>query len=195
VEQVQIVSDLFDTFSTKDNFIVVDPVLGDNGKLYAGLTMKNVTEMRKLCGKADYIIPNMTEVSFLLNIPYPEVCSMRSAEEALRRLAELGCRIPLITGVRFSDSEQGAAAYDSEKDEFYYSFETNIDRNVHGTGDIFASVFTGAVTLGKPLQRSLDMAVKFTHDCIEATLPAFEKTWYGTCFENCLGKLIGYVQE
>ena len=195
IEQVQIVSDFFDAFGTKDNFIVVDPVLGDGGRLYAGFTQDMVREMRRLCRKADYIIPNMTEASFLLDIPYTETYDQPYVENVLRRLAELGCRTPLLTGVHFDDKTQGAAAYDSVNDKFYYSFGSSFDRTVHGTGDIFASVFTGAVTLGKSLPQALDICVKYTHDCIEATLPCFDEEWYGTCFESCLGKLLDYIKE
>ena len=193
--QVKIVSDFFDTFGTKDNFIVVDPVMGDSGKLYAGLTDELKVGMRELCSKADYIIPNMTEASFLLDIPYSEKNNEEQTRTTLRRLAELGCRYPVLTGVRWNDEEQGAAAYDPENDKFYYSFGRHIDRHMHGTGDIFASVFTGAVTLGKTLQQALDLSVKFTADCIEATLPEADELWYGTCFELCLGKLIEDIKN
>ena len=195
VEQVQIVSDFFDSFGREDNFIVVDPVLGDGGSLYAGMTQDFVTEMRKLCRKADYILPNMTEAAFLLGIPYSQEHDQSSVENILRQLAALGCATPIITGVRFDSESQGAAAYDSANDKFYYSFSKSVDKTVHGTGDIFASVFTGAVTLGKSLERSLNIAVRYTYDCIEATLPCFDEMWYGTCFEACLGNLITYLNE
>jgi len=195
IEQVQIVSDFFDTFSTGSNFKVVDPVLGDAGKLYAGFTTDFVREMRRLCRKADYIIPNMTEASFLLDIPYTEDYDQAYVEDVLRRLADLGCPTPLLTGVHFDNVSQGAAAYDSASDTFCYSFGESFDRTVHGTGDIFASVFTGAVALGRELSRALDMCVGFTHDCIEATIPEFDRTWYGTCFETCLGKLAAQCAE
>ncbi len=191
VDQVQIVSDFFDSFSSDDNFIVVDPVLGDSGHLYAGFTEEFVGEMRKLCEKADYILPNMTEASFLLGIPYNDKCDENSAKEILRGLAELGCKVPVLTGVR-SGGLHGAAAYDSESDEFYVSFGKHIERQLHGTGDIFASVFTGAVTLGKNIQQALDMSVKYISDCINATMPCLDEMWYGSCFELCLGKLIEY---
>lgn len=192
--QVQIMSDFFDDFGKNDNFIVVDPVLGDSGKLYAGFTDKFISEMKRLCAKADYILPNMTEASFLLGIPYIENCNEDSAREVLCRLTELGCKTPILTGVR-KEELHGAAAYDSERNEFYFSYSKHIDRHLHGTGDIFASVFTGAVTLGKSLQQSLDMSVKYISDCIEATMPCLDEMWYGNCFELCLEQLIGYVKE
>lgn len=189
-KQINIVSEFFDDFRTDDNFIIVDPVLGDNGKFYAGFTEEFAVKMAELCSKADYIIPNMTEASFLLGIPYTEDYDRAYVEDVLRRLAGLGCKIPVLTGVHFDDKKQGAAAYDSVNDKFYYSFNENIKRSVHGTGDIFASVFTGAVTLGKNLQQTLDIAVNFTFECIKATIPYFDEMWYGSCFELCLGKLI-----
>ncbi len=189
-KQINIVSEFFDDFRTEDNFIVVDPVLGDNGKFYAGFTDEFAVKMAELCSKADYIIPNMTEASFMLGIPYTENYDKKYVEDVLRRLAKLGCKTPVLTGVHFDDKQQGAAAYDSVNDKFYYSLNENIKRSVHGTGDIFASVFTGAVTLGKNLQQTLDIAVNYTLECIKATVPYFDEMWYGSCFELCIGKLI-----
>lgn len=193
--QVQIMSEFFDNFSTNENFIVVDPVLGDSGHLYAGFNKHFVSEMKKLCAKADYIIPNMTEASFLLDIPYSENYNEEYVKDILKKLAELGCKIPVLTGVRFDDKKQGAAAYDSISGTYYFSFVNHINRQFHGTGDIFASVFTGAVTLGKSLQQALDIAVNYIYDCIEATLLCADEMWYGSCFETCLDKLIKYTKN
>ncbi|MCM1358335.1 MAG: bifunctional hydroxymethylpyrimidine kinase/phosphomethylpyrimidine kinase, partial [Prevotella sp.] len=63
-EQIEIVSKFFDDFRTENNFIVVDPVLGDNGRFYAGFNEDFAGKMAGLCSKADYIIPNMTEACF-----------------------------------------------------------------------------------------------------------------------------------
>jgi pyridoxine kinase len=192
--QVQIVSDFFDSFGSDDNFIVVDPVLGDHGKLYAGFNDEFVVQMRRLCGKADYIMPNMTEASYLLDIPYTEASDEAFVKDVLKKLSGLGCRVPVLTGVRFGENE-GAAAYDAETGEYFFSFGRHVDRQLHGTGDIFASVFTGAVTLGKSVQQALDIAVKYIADCIEVTMPCADEVWYGSCFELCLDKLIGYTKE
>lgn len=193
-EQIKIVSDFFEDFGRKDNFIIVDPVMGDSGKFYAGFNNDFVREMAVLCSKADFIIPNMTEASLLLGIPYTEKYDRSYAENILRRLAGLGCSVPVLTGVSFNDGKEGAAAYDSANNKFYYSFRNHIDRSVHGTGDIFASVFTGAVTLGMSIQQALEISVGYTVDCIEKTLPNFDEMWYGSAFELCLGDLIDYVK-
>lgn len=193
-EQIQIVSDFFDDFKTENTIIVVDPVMGDAGKLYAGFTPDFAEKMAKLCTKADYIIPNMTEVSYLLGIPYCENYDEDFIKDCLKKLAQLGCKVPVITGVHFDDTRQGAMAYDSAENKFYSSFSENINRTIHGTGDIFASVFTGAAVLGKPIQEILDIAVQYTIDCINATLPDIDEMWYGSSFELCIGKLVEYVK-
>ena len=120
-EQVQIVADFFDLFRKKDTTIVVDPVMGDGGKMYAGFTPDFAREMRKLCAKADVIAPNLTEVSLLLDVPYAETCDMEQIHSYLKQLTELGCRTAVITGVRKGDGH-GAAAYDSETGKFYESY-------------------------------------------------------------------------
>lgn len=194
-EQAEIVSKLFDDFGSDSSLIVVDPVMGDAGRLYAGFTDEIVTEMKKLCAKADFILPNMTEASMLLGIPYTENYDEAHVKNILRMLTALGCKAPVLTGVHYDDRKQGAAAYDSKSDSFFFSFRDNVNRSMHGTGDIFASVFTGAVTLGKNLEQALETAVAFTFDCIEATLPYANEVWYGTNFESCIGKLIEYSEK
>lgn len=193
-EQVGMVSDFFDDFGTAENFIVVDPAMADHGKLYAGFDDKFVSAMAELCAKADYIIPNMTEASLLLGIPYIERHDREYAEKILVELAGLGCRVPILTGVDSGDGREGAAAYDPASGQFYYSFRNHIDCCCHGTGDIFASAFTGAVVLGKSLQQALDISVNYTADCIEKTYPEREEMWYGSAFELCIDKLLGYIK-
>lgn len=193
--QVRIVSDFFDNFKTPDNFIVVDPVLGDHGKLYAGFTDEFVSQMKKLCSKADYIIPNLTEAGFLLGMPFAEKYDEAYVKDVLKRLAELGCRTPVLTGIRLDSENEGAAAYDSVTGEYYFSFGKHVERQLHGTGDIFASVFTGAITLGKSIRQALDISVKYIADCIEVTMPCADDVWYGSCFELCLGNLIKYSKS
>lgn len=193
-EQISMVSNFFEKFGTEDNFIVVDPAMADHGKLYAGFDDDFVSAMAGLCAKADYIIPNMTEASLLLGIPYIERHDMEYAEKILVELAGLGCRVPILTGVVSGGGKEGAAAYDSISGQFYYSFRDHIDCCCHGTGDIFASAFTGAVVLGKSLQQALDISVNYTADCIEKTFPEREEMWYGSAFELCIDKLLEYIK-
>lgn len=188
-EQVKIVADLFDTFRSENTKIIVDPVMGDAGRMYAGFTPDFAEEMKLLCKKADVITPNMTEVSLLLGVPYTEEYDEKHIKELLRRLTELGCPSAIITGVRYGDGMRRAAAYDSRTETFSSSFQRHIDYPVHGTGDIFSSVLSGAVVKGDTLSEAIEKAVDFTSKSIEATLPEMDKYWYGVSFEKCLGLL------
>lgn len=194
-EQIRIVSDFIGDFGKDGAAVVVDPVMGDAGRFYAGFTEDFVGEMRKLCAKADYIIPNMTEACFLLGIPYTDDYDEEFVKKILRGLAETGCRVPVLTGVHYDDKMQGAAAYDSGNGSYHFAMNTNIKRSIHGSGDIFASVFTGAVVLGDSLDGALGISVDFTLDCILATLPCIDEMWYGTCYELCLGELAEYAKK
>ena len=62
-EQIHLVSQFFDRFGGQDTLIYVDPAMADNGVLYTGFTPEFAKEMGTLCGKADVIVPNLTEAS------------------------------------------------------------------------------------------------------------------------------------
>lgn len=188
-EQANIVSDLFDTFKKGDTKIIVDPVMGDAGKMYAGFTPDFADEMKLLCKKADVIVPNMTEVSLLLGVPYTEEYDEKYIKELLKRLVDLGCPSAIITGIQYGDGMHGAVAYDSITETFSSAFRPHIDYPVHGTGDIFSSVLAGAVVKGESLSEAVEKAVVFTSESIMATLPDKEEYWYGVSFEKCLGML------
>lgn len=200
-EQVQIVSDFFDAFRGSETKIVVDPVMGDAGKLYAGFTPDFAGEMRKLCQKADVIVPNLTEVSLLLDIPYPEQYTEAQIRSYLKQLTQLGCPMAVITGVRYNKTQHGAAAYDSRTDSYYTVFREHVPEQMHGTGDIFSSVLSGALVRGAALEQALSIAVNFTADTIAVTVPDLhlypegQGPWYGVQFESCIGKLTEYCKS
>ena len=168
--------------------------------MYAGFTPDFAVEMRKLCGKADVIAPNMTEVSLLLGIPYAEQCPLETVKTYLKQLTEIGCPIAVITGIRNGD-QHGAIAYDSTTGSYYAAYREHVPEPMHGTGDIFASVLSGALVRGASIEQALSIAVNFTADTIQATLPDLrtlpreEAPWYGVEFEACIGNLVDYVKE
>ena len=69
-EQLNIVGQMFDEYKNDGALIVVDPVMADNGKLYPGFTEEFAKSMATICGKADVIVPNLTEASYMLGVPY-----------------------------------------------------------------------------------------------------------------------------
>lgn len=200
LEQIQIVSDFFAQFRKNQTKIIVDPVLGDAGKLYAGFTPDFAIEMRKLCKKADVIVPNLTETALLLGMEYPQNYSEADIHTYLQQLTELGCQTAVITGVQQGECH-GAMAYDSGTNQFYQVFREHVPEPMHGTGDIFASVLSGAIVRGAAIEEALSIAVNFTADTIMATIPDLrslpkeETPWYGVEFEACIDKLVAYTKK
>lgn len=194
-EQLNIVSEMFDEFKNKDNFILVDPVMADNGKLYKGFDEKFAFEMAKLCKKADIIVPNLTEASFMLNRKYiANDYSEDYIRDTLKHLTDLGCKIAVLTGVSFNKDTLGVYGYDSNKNEFFSYFSNHLPEHFHGTGDVFASSLCGALTLEKTLYESLKIAVDYTVESINATIDNPNHNWYGVDFERAIPKLINMVK-
>ena len=190
IQQVAILSEFFDHFRTKDNIIMVDPVMADNGALYKTFTKDFPDEMRKLCQKADLIVPNMTEATLLLNEPYHEGPYTKDfIADTLKKLAALGSKLVVLTGVSFNDAELGAAAYDSTTGQIDYAFAERIPGFYPGTGDIFGSVLLAGLLCDHDLASAMSKAVNFVADSIRRTYMAGTNNRHGVNFEAGLGTL------
>ncbi|MCF2626186.1 pyridoxamine kinase [Fusobacterium perfoetens] len=172
--QIKIVSDFVDHFGHKDNLVVVDPVLGDNGSLYGTMGQEMVTEMRKLVSKADIITPNFTEAAFLLGEEYKEVTTEQEVKEWLVRIAEMGPKIVIITSVpdeKVNEFEKNMSviAYNKEDDVFWKVSCKYIPVSYPGTGDAYTSVLIGSLLQGDSLPVAIDRAMQFVTQCIKAS--------------------------
>ena len=179
------VADFIDRFG-KDAKVVIDPVMADNGVLYKGFTEEFAHSMAKLCGKADLIIPNLTEASFMLDIPYNPNYDEAYIKDVLKKLTALGAKCAALTGIGFKDDEIGVYCYDSEKDLYYHYFNEKLPAAFHGTGDIYASATVGAMMRGFDVFESLSIAVDFTLKCMKKTLEDKNHRFYGVNFEEAL---------
>ena len=191
-EQIRIVSHVIDLLKQSNPAlqVIVDPAMADFGKLYTGFDEAFAREMTSLCKKADIIVPNLTEAAYMLGIPYPEHrCTEDEIKSILRKLSALGCKTTVLTGVSFHENKIGAMSYDRDTDTFALYENEHLAAQFHGTGDIFASVVTGAVTRGMSLARALTLAVDFTLACIRNTMADADRRWYGVNFESALGML------
>lgn len=189
-EQVDIVLDYFDTFRTEDNMIIVDPAMADDGKLYTGFDSTFPQVMAKLCTKADVILPNISEAALMLDMDYPgEDCDHSVINEMLVKLSQLGAKVCVITGVKGENDTFGFMGYHSETKEFFEGFTKEIKYRSHGTGDVFASTFTGALMNDYPVKDALMFAANFTCKCIEDTANDPDRRFYAVNFENHIGEL------
>lgn len=189
--QLGLVEDYFRRFG-RSALKLVDPVMADNGSLYAGFTPDFALEMAKLCGKADVILPNLTEAAFLLDRPYlaPGTYSEAQVKDTLKALCDLGAGTAVLTGVSFDPGEIGFMSLEAKTGTFDAYFHPRVEASYHGTGDIFASVVTGGLMLGKTLGESLCLAADYTADCIRVTAEDPQGIRYGVYFEALIPELV-----
>ncbi len=170
--------------------VIIDPVMADNGALYAGFTQEFADSMASLCGKADLILPNMTEACFMLHLPYPETYDEAYVRDMLVRLTDLGAKCAALTGIRLEEGKIGYYLYDSTTKKFASYFNEYLPVAYHGTGDVFASAATGAYMRGKSMEDALTVAVDYTLECIRCTMDDPDRRFYGVNFEQALPLLI-----
>lgn len=193
-EQVQIVTDYFDTFKNQHNYIIVDPAMADNGKLYTGFTSDFALEMAKLCSKADIILPNISEACFMLNKEYiGENATPGQIKELLTELTLLGAKTVVITGVKFGENDFGFMGYDTKTEGFFQYSTEEVPMKSHGTGDVFASTFTGALMNGFSVYNSLKIAADFTYACIRNTYNDPNAVNYAVNFEAKIPYLLKMI--
>ena len=188
-EQIRLVGDAFSALADKDTLLVVDPVMADGGKLYTIFDETFPPAMKKLCSRADVILPNMTEAAFMLGEDYVEgPYTHEYVESLLHRLArEIPVKYIVLTGVHFDGEELGAALYDAAADDVKYILGANIPGSYHGTGDVFGSAFVGAAVSGRSMAEAVRIAVDYTVECIAWTKEAGTDIRYGVNFERYLG--------
>jgi pyridoxine kinase len=190
-EQIDIVSEIFDELKSKNTLIVVDPVMADNGELYKIFPKNFPQGMKKLCHKADVILPNITEACLMVGKEYiPGPYSKEWIEDLLERLGKLGAKKVVLTGVFFDEKKLGAAAYDIATSKTDYAFHDIIPGYYHGTGDVFGSVVVSSLVNGLNLKRANELAVDFTAESIVRTRDAGTDIRYGVNFEMGIPKLL-----
>jgi len=191
-KQIDYVLDIYSEVCKKDSLFIVDPAMADNGKLYVGFDMEFVDAMKKLCTKASYILPNITEACLLTGIPYETEYDRSYIDKLISSLLEIGCKNIILSGVAYSRDKMGVAVYENGK--FSYYEHDREDRVCHGTGDIYASAFVGAVVRGKTACDAARIAADYVVECIKKTAEE-DNHWYGVKFEPSLIKLIEAVNE
>lgn len=196
IRQIDVVADIFAQFKTPESFIIVDPAMADNGKLYAGFDTEFAAAMAGLCGKADIIVPNLTEAAFMLGIPYVgEGYDEAYIKDLLNKLVALGCNTAILTGVTFDGKTLGAYGYDKKKNEYFYYVREYLPVNFHGTGDVYASAFCGALASGKTVPDAAAIAVDFTVESIKETIANPQHNFYGVDFEKAFPYLLERLKK
>ena len=173
----------------KDNALfLVDPVMGDNGKLYPAFDMNYVEAMRRLVKEADIIIPNLTEACYLVNEKYKEKYDESYILNILNKLNKLGAKNVVLTGVSYKEGFIGIASL--IKGEYHYYEHRKISKSYHGTGDVYTSSFLGEYLKTNDINKAIELAASFVVEAITNTLDDPNHN-YGVKFESVLSKYAG----
>ena len=189
-KQIDYVLDIYGGTKTENSILVVDPAMADNGALYSIFDMNYVNAMKKLCKEADYLLPNITEAGFLTGTEYKTEYDRTYIDTLLEKLSALGCKNVVLTGVSYKEGTTGVVVLEQGKYQYYeHPFLPN---SCHGTGDIYASAFVGALMKEMSSFDAAKIAAEYTMECIRLTAE-LPNHWYGAAFEPALPKLISMI--
>lgn len=187
-KQIDYVKDIFASGSKEGTVTIVDPAMADNGKLYPAFDEEYVEAMKGLCASADFIVPNMTEAALLAGMHYEDGEDRRYVDKVMDRLIEMGCKNIILKGLPSKNGNYiGILMYIDGKMD-YYEHE-KLPNSCHGTGDVYASAFVGALMRGKSANEAARIAAEYAMECIKETAK-LDNHWYGAAFELALPKLI-----
>ncbi|MBR6407440.1 MAG: pyridoxamine kinase [Clostridia bacterium] len=182
-KQIDYVKDIFSSLGREGCVTIVDPAMADNGKLYVGFDAPFVEKMKELAFCADIILPNITEACLLTGVDYLEQYDGDYIRYLVRALHDSGAGKVVLTGVSYNTETTGVVVCDGNSSCYYE--HRRIPKGSHGTGDVYAAAFTGALANGKTVYDSAVIAAEYTVKCIENTI-GDPSHWYGVKFEPVL---------
>ena len=184
VEAVCAVERIADAMLAPEGMLIVDPAMADHGKRYSGLTAEYAQSMDALCRRADLILPNVTEAAMFSGMDYREELTEAYVHALMDNLAHPNV---VLTGVGYREGETGVVLKEGNSLQHYS--HPLIGKSYHGTGDMFAAAFTGALLQGKTGMEAASIAGDFVCEAIRQTAEA-PAHWYGVKFEKALPYLI-----
>ena len=185
--QIKVVEGFLKSFKKKDTMVVIDPVMGDYGKMYPTYTMKTCDEMRKLVKYANILTPNLTEASILAKVPYKEDATNAELSAIAETLCKMGPHKIVITGIVRG---KYIANYCYEEGQPPFEIRTmKVGTQRSGTGDIFTAIIVADAVNGVPFKESVKKASSFVKQCIMKAIEMDIPLTDGVPFEEVLDKL------
>jgi pyridoxine kinase len=188
--QISIVKDFIKEFKTDDTIVVVDPVMGDYGKIYSTYTDEMCGLMKELVAGADIITPNITESCILTDTPYSDMLYEKDIVELAEKLSMMGPEKVVITGI-VQGTFISNYCYERKKEgkKGYFVKALKIGAQRSGTGDIFTSIIAADAVNGVDFHKSVKKASSFIKKCIMKSIELDIPLTDGVCFEELLYSL------
>lgn len=190
-EQILAASKVIDLISKEDTTVVIDPIMGDNGKLYKRFTKTFPKYMLELCKKATVITPNITEACLLTDIPFKaEYDEQYITDLAVALYEKIGAKV-IITGISFDERKIGVAVYSGEMVK--YVFCDKVPTSYHGSGDIFSAGLLASILNDRGLRAAAEIAQNFVCGCIKSSFENGAPEKSGIVFEKQLTNIRKYL--
>lgn len=186
-EQISIVEKFIEDFKDENTTVVIDPVMGDGGKLYPTYKEETAQKMKALVSHADILTPNLTEACILTDTDYVENPSDTFLRELCFKLSQKGAKKIVITGLD-NGKEISNLIFDYEKG-FSIVSKKKSGRQRSGTGDVFSSIITACAVRKFDFTRSVEVAADFIAKAIKRSDELDIPTADGVCFEEFLSEL------
>jgi pyridoxine kinase len=183
-EQISIIASFLERFRTDHTVLVVDPVMGDNGKPYQTYSRELCSEMRHLAAVADLLTPNVTEACILTGTPYKESWNEAELEAMTSALISHGTHRVVITGIRYGEDVANFCHERNKAPQLLISRMVGPTRC--GTGDIFCAILAADAIQGVPLSDSVQKAAWFIQICMQRSIEYGIPNSDGVCFEEFL---------
>lgn len=168
----------------------VDPIMADNGRLYAGYQETFVEKMKRFCKDADVITPNLTEACLLADLPYlNENYSKTDIEQLCQALVKYNNKHIILTGISFEDGKIGLAHFNSESGNITYHFSKAYPYHFFGTGDLITAILGAGYFHDLSLDDVAEVALDFIDKTLERTLALNRDLRFGLSFEPFLPEL------
>ncbi len=185
-EQIAIVKDFLHQFKKEDTVVVMDPVMGDYGKLYPSYSPLLADKMRELVPYADILTPNLTEACFLTETPYKTDLNEENLTEICLKLTQMGPKKVVISGLERGEDLEN---FIYEDGNITTVIEHRVGPNRSGTGDVFSSILVADTVNGMALEDSVRHAAAFIAKVLRRALELNLPKTDGLCFEEFLTQL------
>ena len=197
VEQMARTAEFIRSFRRLRCSVLIDPVMGDNGRTYRTYTPEMCRAMAELAAEADVITPNRTEAALLLGEDYDNL--RLDGEDDCRRCCEAlslkGRRSVVLTGVSLAEDTVGAVCFDRDRGTVDFVSAPLVEGQFHGAGDLFASVLAGGLVRGWSLTEAAGLAAEFVSQCVRRTWEENAPRREGLDFEPLLWRLGQRMEE
>ena len=168
--------------------VVIDPVMGDDNKIYKTYTPEICNKMKELVKYADIITPNITEAKILLDMDITQTINKKEQVlDIIDLLLIFGIEKIIITGIDFNDDNITTAFYENGQTNFYQN--KRINSYFPGTGDLFTSILIGFLLNGHSISESIKKSADFVCESINYTLNLGTNNLFGVEFEKLLPNL------